>query len=73
MTEKRQKGVQEQIGIRVQSILEEKGWSQQQLADKLGKDKGYISRIIRGEMNVTIRVIAELEQALSAKILKIEH
>jgi hypothetical protein len=40
--------------------------------DKLGKRKSHISMILSGKMNLTLRVIVELETALGVKILKIE-
>ncbi len=65
------KPLQIQIGERVRAILEEKGLKQQELADSAGMTKSYLSRIIHGTENITVKTIETLEKALKAPILKV--
>ena len=58
------------ISNRIREVLDEKGWTQQQLADALGKDKGDISRILSGSVNLTLETIALIEEALKANIIQ---
>ena len=60
------------VSERISALLVKKGWTQQELADALEKPKSYISEILHGKKNLTLRVISEIEKALGAKILKIE-
>ena len=64
--------LKKQIAKRVQSILESKGWKQQDLADKLKKPKSFVSAIVHSTANLTLRTIVELEGVLGEKIVKIE-
>jgi len=66
---KRLKELQDQLAENVQSILAEKGWSQQDLADKLKKNKSHISQILNSKVNLTMRLIVEIEAALGEQII----
>ena len=70
MSEK-QRDLAVELGRKIAQILEKNGISQAELAERLKKDKGHVSRILNGELNVTLRTVAELEQALGTKILRI--
>lgn len=48
-------------------LLEEQGVSRQELANRLGKTKGFISQILSGERNMTLRTLADLGQALGRR------
>jgi transcriptional regulator with XRE-family HTH domain len=69
---KRLKELQDQLAVNVQSILIEKGWSQQDLADKLKKNKSHISQILHSKVNLTLRLIVEIEDALDKKIINMD-
>lgn len=56
---------------RIYDILEEKGMSQKDLADKLGKSEAEISKWMRGTHNFTISTIVKLECALGDSILSV--
>lgn len=71
MNSKRQKELKKLVSGRISAILDKKGWKPQVLADKLEKDKGYISRILHGAQNMTLDTIAEIEEILEEKIIKI--
>jgi transcriptional regulator with XRE-family HTH domain len=45
-------------------LLEEQGVSRQELARRLGKSKGFVSQILSGERNMTLRTLADLGYAL---------
>jgi ribosome-binding protein aMBF1 (putative translation factor) len=70
MTQKRLKGLKMLISKRIVATLNENEWKQQMLADKLGKPKSYISKIISGEANLTLRTIVELEDALKTQLIE---
>ena len=57
-------GICKQVGLNVQRIRKEKGWSQEELAFGSGLHRTYISGIERGARNPTIRVIARLAETL---------
>lgn len=71
MNEKRLKQVKKGISDRIASILEEKGWRQQELVNRMDAPKSAISRIMSGEANLTIKTIVEIEGVLGKKILEI--
>ncbi|WNJ20199.1 helix-turn-helix transcriptional regulator [Pontibacter sp. G13] len=50
-------------------ILEEKGWTQKDLAERLGKTEPEVSRMLTGLHNFTLRTLAKLEVALETDIL----
>jgi len=47
--------------------------TQRQLAEKLGKKESYISRILAGWANPTLRTIVEFEVALGQNIVEIPY
>src|SRR5687768_1387256 len=54
---------------RIDKIMVQKGISQKDLADKLGKRESEVSKWMRGTHNFTFKTIAKLEVALEASIL----
>jgi len=59
------------IVVRVNELIEEKGWTQKELAEKMGKKPSEINRWLRGEYNFTLRSIAKLEAELGEPILAV--
>jgi transcriptional regulator with XRE-family HTH domain len=55
------------FGKNIQSLRKEKGWSQEELADKAGFHRTYIGFIERGERNLSLRAIETLANAFSVK------
>jgi transcriptional regulator with XRE-family HTH domain len=51
----------------VVALLAERGVSRQDLAHQLGKSKGYISQLLSGERNMTLRTLADLGHALGVR------
>ena len=72
MVEKRLLQLQNRVSAKIQAVMEKKGLNQQNLADKMKRNKGYISRIINCDANLTLQKIAEIEEALGVRILKVE-
>lgn len=56
---------------RIYDILQEKGMSQKDLAEKLDKSEAEISKWMRGTHNFTISTIIKLECALGEPILSV--
>lgn len=61
----------EQIASRIRALLDQKGWSQQQLADAMGVNKSYVSKILSGEQNMTLEGISSIEKALGERIVDV--
>jgi len=50
------------FGVRVRQLRKQRGWTQAEMADRLGIDRSYLADIERGKRNVAllnIQVIAE--------------
>ncbi len=57
------------IAMKMLNKMEELHLSQTQLADKMGCSQQYISKVLRGQENLSIETIAKIESALSIQIL----
>lgn len=61
--------LQNAIGKRVKELRIVKcDWNQEQLADKLGWDRTFVSRIETGQQNVTIQTLNELCNAFNVTL-----
>ncbi len=47
--------------------MEEKGISRSDLAGRLGRTRGYISQVLAGDKNLTIRTIADIATAMDTQ------
>lgn len=56
---------------RVQQLMDEKGWTQKELAAKMGKQPSEISKWLSGEHNFTLRSIAKLSAELNESLLQV--
>lgn len=56
------------IGKKIKSIREEKGLTQQNLADLCDFEKSNLSRIEAGKTNITIKNLYKISKALGVKI-----
>ena len=61
------------FAIRITEIMKVSGMTQRQLAEKLGKNESYISRIVAGWANPTLRTIVEFEVALGQDVIDIPY
>tara|TARA_B100000678_G_scaffold291620_1_gene309912 strand:+ start:9340 stop:9549 length:210 start_codon:yes stop_codon:yes gene_type:complete len=57
--------IRKRFGARVRALREEKGWSQEELADRSGLHRTYISSVERGIRNPTITVVEQIAAALT--------
>jgi transcriptional regulator with XRE-family HTH domain len=64
---------QGEFAVRITEIMKLSGMTQRQLANKLGKNESYISRIVAGWANPTLRTIVEFEVALGQNIIEIPY
>jgi transcriptional regulator with XRE-family HTH domain len=63
---------QNELYRQVIEYMETEGINQTQLAEKLGVSKGYISQVLKGEFNYTLKKLIELSMAVG-KVPKIEY
>lgn len=56
--------IQNEIFRQVDTYLKENQMTQTQFAEQLGVTKGYVSQIIKGEFNYTLKKLIELSLAL---------
>lgn len=56
--------IRRQLGLNVQRLRREKGWSQEDLAFESGLHRTYISGIERGVRNPTVTIVAKLAATL---------
>jgi transcriptional regulator with XRE-family HTH domain len=55
----------------IYELLEEKGWTQKDLAAKLDKSPSEISKWLSGEHNLTLRTLTRLEVELGEDLIQI--
>lgn len=56
--------IAKQIGERLRAYRNQKGWSQEELAERAGVHPTYIGQLERGEKNATIESISRVSDAL---------
>ena len=56
--------IQNEIFRQVTAYLKDNNMTQNQLADQLGVTKGYVSQIMKGEFNYTLKKLIELSLAV---------
>jgi len=63
--------IRKRLGSNVKRLRQEKGWSQEDYADRAGIHRTYVSDIERAARNPTISIVEKLAKALevSASIL----
>lgn len=59
------------IAVRVGDILEEKNWSQKQLADAMGWNESQVTRLLAGHDNLTLKTIAKLSTVLEQPLINV--
>ncbi len=59
------------VALRILDILDERGLSQQDLANKLQVSRQQVNKILKGQENLTFETIDKLEKALSVELVKV--
>ncbi len=57
--------IRQRIGLNVRKLRHDKGWSQEDYADRVGIHRTYVSDIERGARNPTATVIEKLAKPLN--------
>ena len=60
--------VRERVGLNLQRLRRDKGFSQEELADRAQIHQTYLSGVERGRRNPTITVLQRIAEALDADI-----
>ena len=54
-------------------LLEEEKISKKELAERLGKTKGFVSQLLNGGRNLTLRTVADILYVLGYKVALVPH
>lgn len=57
--------------LRMNDILRDKGLTQKDIVEKTGWSKGYVSRLLSGRGNLTLKTVAMFESAVEARVLRV--
>lgn len=57
------------IAMRVADAMEDEGLTQKALAERMGCTQQYVSRILKGQENMSLETISKLETALGLNII----
>ncbi|WP_262185585.1 helix-turn-helix domain-containing protein [Serratia fonticola] len=60
--------LQIKFGQRVRELRKERGWSQEEFADKCGLDRTYVSGIERGVRNPTLAIIGVIANSFCIEL-----
>ena len=60
--------IRKKLGKRLRALREERGWSQEEFADRAGLHRTYVSAVERGVRNPTLSVLERLAKALGVSI-----
>lgn len=61
------------VSARIGQVLNTReDFTQQALAERIGKDPSYVSRVLGGGVNLTLKTIVQFEEALDVCILQVE-
>jgi transcriptional regulator with XRE-family HTH domain len=60
-----------QLSARVKYFREKKGWSQAELANRMGRDKQWIQRVENGTTNIKFTSICRIAKCLGIAVSKL--
>lgn len=58
------------VAVKMLDKMEEMKWTQQQVAEKLGCTQQYISKIVKGSENLSLEMLATIEDCLDIVIFE---
>lgn len=61
----------DEVAARIAALMHEQKLTQTDLARKAGKPKSYVSRVLSGAVNLTLKTVAEFEAALGADVVTV--
>lgn len=56
---------------RMNEVLRSSGMSQKELAERAGWSEGYVSRLLSGRQNLTLKTLARFEDAVGSEVLQV--
>ncbi len=59
------------LGARIKAVRKQRGWSQEQLAERVGISTQYVSNIERGKENPTLDLLLRVAHALKVSLAEI--
>jgi transcriptional regulator with XRE-family HTH domain len=63
--------IRERVGRNVRDLRIERGWSQEQLAERVGNTDRHVGLVERGEVNVTIDILSTIAAHLSVDVARL--
>lgn len=60
--------IRKKFGKRLRQLREERGWSQEEFADRAGLHRTYVSAVERGVRNPTLSVLERIAKALGVSL-----
>jgi len=62
------RSVRVRVGKAVRQLRRQRGWTQEQLAERVGNNFRHLGQVERGEVNVTIDILSTIAASLSVDI-----
>jgi transcriptional regulator with XRE-family HTH domain len=63
--------IRKRFGVRVRQLRNDRGWSQEELADRAGLHRTYIGSVERGEQNLSLVNVEKLAATLGISLAEL--